>query len=109
LNVGQFNGFKVILDQIQNGTKVKRVALLPHGRAPLRQGCELYESSSSLESIGYVSSGGFSPSLQKPISMAFVLTEFAKENVELFVDLRGNRVSAQISRFPFVSNKYKKT
>jgi aminomethyltransferase len=109
LNVGQFNGFKVILDQIQNGTKVKRVALLPHGRAPLRQCCELYESSSSLESIGYVSSGGFSPSLEKPISMAYVLTEFAKENVELFVDLRGNRVSAQISRFPFVSNKYKKT
>ena len=103
-----FMGAEKILSQIENGTKIRRVALMPFGKAPLRQGCDLYCSSHSQEKIGYISSGGYSPSLKQPISMGFVLSKFIKEGTEVYANLRGKRVLATVTRSPFVSNKYKR-
>ena len=103
-----FMGAERILSQIENGTKIRRVALMPFGKAPLRQGCDLYCSSHSQEKIGYISSGGYSPSLKQPISIGFVLSKFIKEGTEVYANLRGKRVLATVTRSPFVSNKYKR-
>ena len=103
-----FIGSTEILNQIENGTNFRRVGLTPLGKAPLRQGCELYSSSQSKEKIGYISSGGYSPSLKQPISMGFVSTEFRKAGTEIFADLRGKRVAANVRKLPFVKNRYKR-
>ena len=52
--------------------------------------------------IGKVTSGTQSPSLQKAIGIAYVAKEFAKEGTEIFIDIRNNKVKAQVVKFPFL-------
>lgn len=52
--------------------------------------------------IGKVTSGTQSPSLQKAIGIAYVAKEFAKEGAEIFIDIRNNKVKAQVVKFPFL-------
>lgn len=52
-------------------------------------------------SIGRVTSGTQSPSLQKAIGMGYVTKEFAKEGTEIFIDIRNNKIKAKVVKFPF--------
>ena len=104
---GGFVGDEVILNQIQSGSEMKRVGLLPRERAPIREGCKLFENSESEFSIGIVTSGGFSPTLQKPISLAYVKSNLASKNNEIFAEVRGRRMAVTITSLPFVKTKYK--
>ena len=51
--------------------------------------------------IGKVTSGTQSPSLQKAIGMGYVNKEFAKEGDEIFIDIRNNKIKAKVVKFPF--------
>jgi aminomethyltransferase len=51
--------------------------------------------------IGKVTSGTQSPSLQKPIGMGYVQTEFAKEGTEIYISIRDNKVKAKVAKPPF--------
>ena len=51
--------------------------------------------------VGVVTSGTFSPTLKKPLAMAYVLPEFAKSGTVLEIDLRGRRESARVVELPF--------
>ena len=55
------------------------------------------------ESIGEVTSGTFSPTLQKPIAMAYVQPQFAAVGTELSVDIRGSAEPARVVKLPFYS------
>ena len=52
-------------------------------------------------SIGKVTSGTQSPSLQKAIGMGYVTTAFAKEGTEIFISIRDNKIKARIVKPPF--------
>jgi aminomethyltransferase len=51
--------------------------------------------------IGKVTSGTQSPSLQKAIGLGYVQSDFAKEDTEIFINIRENLVKAQVVKFPF--------
>ncbi len=51
--------------------------------------------------IGKVTSGTQSPSLQKAIGLGYVAKEFAKEGTEIFIQIRDNKIKAQVVKFPF--------
>ena len=51
--------------------------------------------------VGEVSSGTFSPTLQKPIAMAYVPSALAAVGCELAVDIRGAAAAAQVVQLPF--------
>ncbi|WP_017256903.1 glycine cleavage system aminomethyltransferase GcvT [Pedobacter arcticus] len=51
--------------------------------------------------IGKVTSGTQSPSLQKAIGLAYVNTELSKENQELYIKIRDNKVKAKVVKTPF--------
>ncbi|MBC7616808.1 MAG: glycine cleavage system aminomethyltransferase GcvT [Pedobacter sp.] len=51
--------------------------------------------------IGKVTSGTQSPSLQRAIGMGYVSKEFAKEGTEIFIDIRNNKIKAKVVKFPF--------
>jgi aminomethyltransferase len=53
--------------------------------------------------VGEVTSGTFSPTLGKPIAMAYVRREFADPGTELQVDIRGRRETATVVKMPFYS------
>ena len=67
---GGFPGAEIILEQMAGGAAKKLVGLMPEGRAPMRQGTRLFDETQ--RPVGEITSGGFSPSLQRPISMGFV-------------------------------------
>ena len=52
--------------------------------------------------IGRVTSGTQSPSLQKAIGMGYVDTAFAKEGTDIYISIRDNKVKAQVVKPPFI-------
>jgi aminomethyltransferase len=51
--------------------------------------------------IGKVTSGTQSPSLQKAIGMGYVTAEFAKEGSEIFIPVRDKAIKAKVVKLPF--------
>lgn len=51
--------------------------------------------------IGKVTSGTQSPSLQKAIGLGYVAIEFAKEGSDIFIQIRENKIKARVVKFPF--------
>ena len=99
-----FPGAECVMDELFNGPKRKRVGLRPHDRAPAREGAEIADGSG--KTIGRVSSGGFSPTLNAPIAMGYVSAAQAAEGNEVQLMVRGQGRTARISPMPFVPHRY---
>lgn len=98
-------GAPKIISQKNNGLPRKRVGLIFDDKVVAREGAEIYKNG---KKIGIITSGGFSPILQKPISMGLISNEFARDGEVLEVDVRGKKYHAIVSRFTFVNTKTKK-
>jgi len=64
-----------------------------------RHGYEIRDAAGN--SIGVVTSGTQSPTLQKAIGMGYVATAHASENNEVFIIVRDKALKAKIVKFPF--------
>jgi len=51
--------------------------------------------------IGKVTSGTQSPSLQKAIGMGYIDKAFAREGSEIYIDIRNQKIKAKVVKFPF--------
>lgn len=67
-----------------------------------RQGYDLYSIDNNL--IGKVTSGTHSPSLDEPIGIGYVSIAHGAEGSQIFVDIRGRKVKAQVCKTPFTKN-----
>ena len=101
-----FPGSARILEHLLNGVGKKRVGLLPEGRAPAREGTEITDKAGRV--IGRVTSGGFGPSLNAPLAMGYVESEFAANGTKVDLIVRGKALPAQVAAMPFVPNRYKR-
>jgi aminomethyltransferase len=79
------------------GPKRKLVGLELQGRRIARQGTVVKTASGE----GIVTSGTFSPTLQKSIAMAYVPAADAAEGSSISVDLKGEIIPAKIVKLPF--------
>ncbi len=70
---------------------------------PVREGALLFAGA---EQIGRVTSGGHSPTLDRPIAMGFVAAAYAKIGTSLEAEVRGKRVPVQVTAMPFVPHHY---
>ncbi len=100
---GGFPGADRILNHLAHGPPTKRVGLLIEGRQPAREGSDVYVGD---DRVGRVTSGGFSPTLQVPIAMAYVASEKAAPGTTLEIDVRGKRLRATVTTMPFVPHRY---
>ena len=98
-----FPGAKRILREYELGAARKRVGIRPNDRAPAREGVEIMKDG---KTIGVVTSGGFSPILNGPISMGYVETEHSEPGHVVDLMIRGVPRSATIVPLPFVPHKY---
>lgn len=105
---GGFPGANVILGQMASGVANTRVGLIPQTRAPMREGVELFATETDTAPIGYVTSGGFGPSVGSPVAMGYVPTEISTPNTVLFGEVRGKRMPVQVSRLPHVPARFKR-
>ncbi len=51
--------------------------------------------------IGKVTSGTQSPSLQKAIGLGYVKSDFSKEGTDIYIKIRNNKIKARVTKFPF--------
>ncbi len=102
---GRFPGDKIILEQIATKQyEVKRVGILPEGRAPAREGTVILNADGN--KIGTVTSGGFGPTFGGPIAMGYVKKEFSAVDTEIFLSVRGKQLPARVAKTPFVPQRY---
>ena len=105
---GGFPGAQVILAQLEQGAPRRRVGLRCEGRAPVREGAPLFADAASSEAIGKVTSGGFGPSLNAPLAMGYLPSPQATPEMQVFAEVRGQRLPLRVSPMPFVQNTYKR-
>ena len=96
-------GHDKVMQVFESGPARKRVGLAIEGRMPAREGASIYSGDTQ---VGRVTSGGFSPTLERPIAMGYVDTRFAEEGTELEVEVRNKRSPTKVAKLPFVPHRY---
>ena len=103
---GGFPGAPRILRELETGPERRRVGLRPDGRAPMREGVELFSTDGT--PVGRVTSGGFGPSVNAPVAMGYVATHFAETGTTLDGEVRGKRLPVTVTDLPFQPTTYKR-
>ena len=101
---GGFPGASRIVGEIDVGPIQRRIGLLVDGRQPVREGALILDDEGS--EIGRITSGTFSPSLQRPIAMGYVASAKAENGTELKLEQRGKIFDATVTPMPFVPHQY---
>lgn len=101
---GGYIGAEIIMAQILNGVSRKRVGLKPLGKMPVRDGAEVVDDHDNV--IGLVTSGGFGVTLNSPVAMGYVQTEFAQIGTKLQALVRNKKVPLEVVKLPFVKQNY---
>lgn len=100
---GGFIGAEPVLKVLADGPAQKRVGLTLDGRQAAREGALVF---SGERQVGRVTSGGFSPSLERPIAMAYIDAALSAPGTALEIDVRGKRLAATVTSMPFVPHRY---
>ncbi len=98
-----FPGARRILAEIDGGPRRVRVGLLVDG-APAREGAEVLAQDGS--PTGVITSGGFSPTLGRPIALAFVEPRHSAPGHRTQAMVRGKAQLATVTTLPFVPHRY---
>ncbi len=99
LNKGDFNDSDFLKKQKETGLSRKLVAFEVLDRRVPRHDYPIEDLAGN--TIGKVTSGTQSPSLDKPIGMGYVTSAFAKEGTEIQVVAGGKRLAAKVVKLPF--------
>jgi aminomethyltransferase len=106
LDKGDFVGRDALLYIKQEGTLRQLVGFEMVGRGVARAGYAIHSLMG--ERIGSVTSGMPSPTLGKPLGMAYVPIELSDKGSEFDVMIRGKPVRARVIKMPFYKPRYKK-
>ncbi len=105
LNDTTLNGNNILSDQLYNKPSNKKIGLVSVNRAMLREGMILFDDNKN--KIGKITSGCFSPNLNKSIAIGYVNSNFDEEN-EIFCEIRNKMELVKKTSLPFVKKNYKK-
>jgi len=105
---GGYPGAAKIDAHLSDGVTRKRVGLLPEGRAPMREGVEIFATETSTDPIGTITSGGFGPTFGGPVAMGYVALDHATTGTTLYGELRGKRQPLTVAKLPFVTANFKR-
>ena len=95
---GDFRGRAPLEEERRRGPARRLRGLVVQGRQPPREGCAVLKDG---REVGRVTSGNFSPCLERGIALAF-LPPATEEGEALEIDVRGRRAAARVVRTPFV-------
>ncbi len=105
---GGFPGADRILHELAEAAPRMRVGLVPEGRAPMREGVDLYAAEDGAVPVGRITSGGFGPSVEGPVAMGYVPAAMTAPGTVLYGDLRGKRRPVTVTALPFVAANFKR-
>ena len=105
---GGFLGAETILKQINDGAPIKRVGLAPaDGRTPLRDHTVLKNAAGDI--VGEITSGGFGPTHNGPVSMGYVTQKLSTLGTELIAEVRGKALACTVCDPMFVQQRYRRS
>ena len=104
--VGGFNGWGKIKNLLTNGSEKIRVGIKPEGRVIARENTKVFSSND--DEIGFITSGTFGPSVNGPIAMGYVKSEFSEIGTLIQLEVRGKKYRGKVSELPFYKKKYVK-
>lgn len=103
----EFIGAEALRKQKEEGLRRRLVGLAPEGEKVIpRSG---YPVLSGEKTVGRVTSGTYSPSLERGLGMAYVETALAGKGEPVSIDVRGRRQDAKVTRVPFYTRGSRKT
>ena len=97
-NKGAFQGQPALLKQKEQGVTQRLVGFEMLERGVPRQGMEILKNE---EKVGNVTSGNFSPILQKGIGLGALPPELSEEGDLVEINIRGKHVPAKVVKLPF--------
>lgn len=98
----EFVGSIALQKAVKNIDQPKRVGLMLEGKRAAREGCIVYNND---QAIGTVTSGSYTPTLEKSIAMAYIHPEHSTISTKLTIDIRGTVVPATVTTMPFYKRK----
>ena len=101
---GNYLGDNIIMSHLNEGSESKIVGLQPEGRMPVRDGA-LIEDEFGNEA-GQVTSGGFGPSINRPIAIARIKKNYIENQSKLFALVRDKKIAVEIVKLPFIKQNY---
>ena len=104
LGKGDFLGRAPLLEQSEQGVRRTLVGFSVEGRGIARQGHGVLSGG---EAVGEVTSGTWSPTLEKAIGMAYVPPALAAPGTPLELDVRGRKLPAAVVELPFYRRQKK--
>jgi len=104
LDAKDFIGKEFLIEQRKLGVTRKLIGFEVIGKNIPRQDYDILNING--QNIGKVTSGTYSPYLQKAIGMGYVKSEYAKKDEIIFINIRGKLVKSKVVDLPFY--KFKK-
>ena len=101
---GGFPGAARIQQELAEGPQRRRVGILPDGKAPAREGTTVLDADGA--EIGTITSGGFGPTIGRPVAMGYVAAEAAETGRPVSLLVREKPRPATIVKLPFVPHTY---
>lgn len=104
LTKSDFIGKNALEKQKAEGAKLLRIGLRATGQGIPRSGYEILKNTTT---IGKLTSGTFSPTLNAGIGMGYVPREYTTDGETLGIMVRGRRLDSVVTKFPFYpADKY---
>ncbi len=98
MDAGDFVGREALLAARAGGPAKKLVGFEVRGRGIAREGGVAFGDGAE---IGRVTSGTFSPTLERALGMAYLDPSWAEIGREFEIDVRGRRLPAEVVKLPF--------
>jgi aminomethyltransferase len=103
---GGFPGAERIRRELAEGPARVRVGVALKGRAPAREGAAI--TTPEGEGVGVVTSGGFGPSVERPIVMGYAKPDHAEIGTPLHCVVRGKPLAGLVAPLPFTPARFKR-
>ena len=94
------------MNELRFGTSQTRIGIKSNNKSILRSNMSLHDNDGL--KIGLITSGGFSPSLNLSIAMAYINKDYLKSSNKIYCSIRGNMDLINISKLPFIKINYKR-
>ena len=105
---GGFPGAEIIARQLADGPPRRRVGIAAVGRRPIRDGTALHMPDTAVTGapVGIVTSGGFGPTVDAPVAMAYVQAEHSAAGTELLAEGRKGPEPCRVAALPFTEHRF---
>ena len=101
---GGFPGADIVLKHLSEGAPRKLVGMISKEPVPIRAHAKILTASG--QEVGEVTSGTVSPSLEHPVMLALIESDYISQ--PLFAIVRDKELSVEITKLPFVPKRYKR-